>query len=120
MTLVHVVPSAGDELPSEGGGVSLRDRVRSSHIQMEFSVELLLLCIERFYLRWFRHLIRIRNKEQIQDLLKGFCVSSGLGTTLNPPGEARECGWKEGSLGFPPEPITSAHQTLDKWNKMDE
>jgi len=40
-------------------GLSLRDRVRSSGIQRELEVELLLLHIERRQLRWFGHLIRM-------------------------------------------------------------
>lgn len=39
---------------------NMSDRVRSSDIQKELRVELLLLCIKRSQLRRFRHLIRVR------------------------------------------------------------
>lgn len=40
-------------------GLSLRNRVRSSDVQKDLRVQLLLFCIQRGQLRWFRHLIRI-------------------------------------------------------------
>jgi len=75
-------------------GLNLRDRVRISHIQEELGVDPLLLHIERSQLRWFGYLIR-----QTQNPLEGLYISSGLGMARDPPGEAGECCWGEGSLG---------------------
>ncbi len=40
-------------------GISLGDKVRGAVVSEELRAALLLLCVERSQLRWFRHLVRM-------------------------------------------------------------
>lgn len=75
-------------------GLTLRDRVRSSDIRRELGVQLLLICVKRSQLRWFRQLNRMLSLErflgQVQLVAETrvdpehageiIHISSGLGT----------------------------------------
>ncbi len=102
-------------------GICLRDKVRSSVIREELKAELLLLCVKRSQLSWFRHLARKPSGKDATSLAR--CsrhvqLGGGPGADPGPGGGIISLHWHWEHLGIPQSELVDVAREREVWGPL--